>query len=227
MRVSGSTTRLTALLAASVLVGGALSGCSGSPDAPAAADGPAGSTPSTSIPILVPGKPGEPASTGLPSTQSQGPAAEDVDFVAAMVPHHEQALEMSALAPDRARDPRVRRLAERIRAAQAPEILAMEQWLDDHGEKAMDHSGGHHGSHAADMPGMMTDREMRALRASRGTDFDRMFLHMMIRHHGGALEMADAATAGGRDVIAQELAADVSTSQTAEIDRMRTLLREL
>ena len=75
------------------------------------------------------------------------------------------------------------------------------------------------------MRGMLTDAQMRRLAAARGAEFDRLFLHGMIQHHRGAIEMADAVAVGGSDLLVSELAADVKATQAAEISRMRDLLR--
>ncbi|HYH33522.1 MAG TPA: DUF305 domain-containing protein, partial [Nocardioides sp.] len=87
---------------------------------------------------------------------------------------------------------------------------------------------GHSGSgRPSTMPGLLTEREMERLRAARGAEFDRLFLAGMIKHHEGAIEMAGAAMEGGSDTVALELAADIATSQLAEIDRMRDVRRSL
>ena len=69
--------------------------------------------------------------------------------------------------------------------------------------------------------------EMALLKATSGTRFDRLFLRDMIAHHQGAVDMAETVTADGSDLQVSEIAADVSTGQQAEINRMRDLLRSL
>ena len=76
------------------------------------------------------------------------------------------------------------------------------------------------------MPGMATPEDMTRLVASRGEAFDRLFLTMMIKHHSGALRMADQAV-GARHPIVSEMVDDVVASQGAEINRMRDVLRTL
>ncbi|MFF0969114.1 DUF305 domain-containing protein [Streptomyces sp. NPDC003703] len=178
-------------------------------------------------------------STGRPSaTAPAGPGkhnAQDVTFAQEMIPHHRQAVEMAALAPSRARSPQVKDLAAQIRQAQDPEIETMTGWLKAWGAgvpsagpsgmpgmPGMDHSASGHS--ASPMPGMMTDTDMDELTGLSGDAFDRAFLRMMIGHHEGAVAMARTEQAEGSDRAAVALAKSVTTSQSAEIDRMRKLL---
>lgn len=151
----------------------------------------------------------------------------DVTFAQEMIPHHRQAVEMAALAEDRAGDPEVRRLAEDIEAAQAPEIATMTGWLESWGEDvpadAMDHSGMGHGSGDA-MPGMMNAEDMAALEQAEGAAFDRLFLDLMVEHHEGALEMARTQQAQGENPDALALAEKIEADQQAEISEMQRLL---
>jgi uncharacterized protein (DUF305 family) len=162
------------------------------------------------------------------STTAGQPADVDeaeVTFVRGMIPHHRGALEMAQLAESRAEDPRVRELAGRIEAAQDPEIETMTGWLEDWGQSGADDMGGmDHG--AGDMGGGM-DTEMSGLEAATGTEFDRMFLQMMIEHHRGAIEMAETEIADGRNEDAIALAREIASSQAAEVEEMEGLLTEL
>lgn len=199
--------------------------------------------------VIVPGGPGEPArivpGDQVDSSEQHGPTEADFRYVEMMIPHHQQALEMTALVPERVVDQRVRLLAERIEHSQGPEINAMRAWLERNGRPWADgaptgssgHGSSEHGSaghgsteHAPDrhdhglMPGMATPEQMAALAAARGTEFDRMFLELMIAHHQGAVEMAHEVLAKGRDVEVLGMAQDVAVTQTAEIERMREML---
>jgi uncharacterized protein (DUF305 family) len=75
------------------------------------------------------------------------------------------------------------------------------------------------------MPGMMTGDQMAELTAATGTDFDRLFLQLMITHHQGAVQMADTELAQGANPDAQALAQSIKTSQTAQITTMQQLLQ--
>ncbi|WP_367129010.1 DUF305 domain-containing protein [Saccharothrix sp. HUAS TT1] len=180
-------------------------------------------------PIIVPQGPGEQARTMSPedfgTDRWVAPSEADLEYVARMIVHHRQALDMSALAPERAQNETVRGLASRIYDTQGPEIAAMEQWRRQYAEKAPAH--GHSGElpdvdHAA-MPGMATDEQLAALEAASGADFDRLYLQLMIAHHEGALRMAIEVLSSGTDVRVEEMANDVSASQTDEIDRMKAI----
>ncbi|MFJ9315487.1 DUF305 domain-containing protein [Pimelobacter simplex] len=191
-------------------------------------------TPSSQPPVLQPGAPGDAGSTAAPGTTAEqaGAAHDDIAFMQMMIPHHAQALTMSRMAPTRAASPAVKALARRILGAQGPEILTMAAWLRDHDlavptkddpPDAYDH--GKHGH--ATMHGMLTAAELRALRQARGRAFDRLYLEGMIRHHEGAIAMADVVATKGTDVLVSELAGDIIVGQNAEIDRMRDLLARL
>ncbi|PZF89957.1 DUF305 domain-containing protein, partial [Micromonospora deserti] len=176
----------------------------------------------TGPPVIVPGRPGEPAAV-RPAGEVHAPAprhnAMDAWFVRMMIPHHAQAVEMAELAPDRAADPDIRALADRIRASQGPEIGMMRGWLDTRGLSA-EVAGHDHGT----MGGMQSPEAMRRLAAARGADFDRLFVGMMTEHHRGAIEMATNLLRVGSDATLSEFANSVATEQAVEIDRMRGLL---
>jgi uncharacterized protein (DUF305 family) len=147
----------------------------------------------------------------------------DVAFAQHMTVHHQQAVEMSALAGDRAADPLVKELAATIAAAQGPEIATMTGWLSAWGQPAPDQGGGHGTGHES-MPGMMSAADMAKLAAADGAEFDSMFLTMMIAHHEGAVTMAGEAAARGAAPEVKALAAKIVTDQQAEIATMRAML---
>lgn len=162
--------------------------------------------------------------------------AADVEFATAMIQHHAQAMSMVDLAAERDLDPKVQRLAEDIRAAQGPEIETMVDWLQSWGEEIpetmRDHVNmGHHGDIGdamegmdTDMPGMMSADDMTALQGAPDAEFQDLWLTMMVEHHQGAVEMAEAEHAGGQYRPAVELADRIADQQTAEIELMNELL---
>ena len=159
----------------------------------------------------------------MAGTETEAPAGAgtmaDVMFAQMMIPHHEQALEMSGivLAKD-GLDPEVAALAEEIQAAQGPEIAQLEAWLDEwDAPRAM--SGGDD-----EMSGMLSDDELAALEAADATTASQLFLEQMIAHHEGAVEMAEEEIASGSHEGAIEMAEAIVATQTAEIERMRALL---
>ncbi|MEI3865735.1 DUF305 domain-containing protein [Microbacterium sp. CCNWLW134] len=150
----------------------------------------------------------------------------DARFAMMMIPHHEQAVEMSdmLLAKDDI-DERVTSLAQRIKAAQGPEIEQMEEWLDAEGigMGGMDDMG----RDGMGRSGMMSEGDMQALEAAEGEDAARLFLEQMIVHHEGAIEMSEDLLEDGEDAEMRALAESIVESQTAEIAEMQALLQEI
>ncbi|MGM1060860.1 DUF305 domain-containing protein [Saccharothrix sp. Mg75] len=169
--------------------------------------------------------------TGTTSTTSAAaaPAGEhndaDITFAQGMIPHHQGALEMSKLAEGRTSNAKVLDLASRIEKAQDPEIKTMTDWLKAWGAEAPSTGmpGMDHGS--TPMPGMMSQAEMDMLKQAKDADFDKMFLEMMIKHHQGAIEMAQTELQQGSNADAKKLAQQIIDSQQAEITEMQGLLQ--
>lgn len=202
-------------------------------------------------PILAPGAPGESAS---PATDEQLEAAEelgrhneaDVEFVLQMIVHHEQALEMTDLVPDRYDNDDINTIASRMSSAQELEIATMEDWLERsvYGparenpahqnycglEEQLDQDG-HHGGDCVlveldhdDMPGMATAEELDDLADADGAEFDELFVELMVTHHEGAIEMSLDLLDNGQQPQVVEMAGDIATEQQVEINRLRGIL---
>lgn len=207
---------MAAAVVAAVL---ALGACESDSDAPSKAKGDTGPS------VVAPGRPGEPAKTlsaeeARKAVPDDSPNAADFSYAHMMIKHHAQALQMTALVPDRAASTQVKRLAERISAAQKPEVAAMNGWLKINGGKKAD--GGH--DHAsAPMPGMATAAQLAQLRGAKGAAFDELFLKLMTTHHQGAITMATDALSKGNNVLVEEMANDVIAQQTSEIGRMHKM----
>ncbi|MEU6388361.1 DUF305 domain-containing protein [Streptomyces sp. NPDC046939] len=174
--------------------------------------------------VIAPGKPGEAAETlsARDAQERRGddrPNSADVRYAQMMIRHHQQALEMTELAPKQAQSGALKRLAERISAAQGPEIETMRGWLKKHG-RAESPSG--HAGHE-EMPGMASEAQLGKLRAAHGKAFDALFLRLMTTHHQGAVTMATDVKSQGNDVQIEEMADDVIAQQTTEISRMRDM----
>ncbi len=168
------------------------------------------------------------ASSSTPSTTAS-PAAgphnmDDVMFAQMMIPHHQQAIEMSDIILAKGRiDPKVSELASQIKAAQAPEIARMSGWLAGWGQNpspstAMDHGDG---------GGMMSQADMDALESADDTEAARLFLTGMIAHHQGAISMAEDELTSGQNPEAKQLAQEIIDTQQAEITTMNHLLEQL
>ena len=137
----------------------------------------------------------------------------DINFAEMMIPHHEQAIEMSEIAFKNTMNSEVLQLAQEIKEAQAPEIDLMKSWA---GVKVSTHAG-----HMMD--GMLSEDELNALREARSAEFDRLFLQGMIKHHQGAIEMAMDVKNSNSMVVA-DLSAAIIKQQEIEITRMEELL---
>jgi uncharacterized protein (DUF305 family) len=185
-------------------------------------------------PIVHPGAPGQPskelsADEAIRIAQTRF-SPQDVRFVQDMIPHHQQALEMSALAPARTNRPELLEAARRIEASQTSEIRFMKEWLAVRGQNAPEpsHHATMHMHHT--MQGMASPEQMAALAASKSTDFDRMFLELMVRHHDGALKMVAKLLeqpGSAFDPVLFEFTTSITNDQSAEIERMNALLGTL
>ena len=200
-------TRLIALTSGALLTAAALAGCT------------AGSSGDDTGMGNMPGMNHSTSSTDA-ATSDHNQA--DVIFATMMVPHHQQAIEMSdTLLAKQGVDGRVTELAQKIKAAQQPEIDTMNGWLDAWGQKSdmggMDMGG----------DGMMSQQDMDALTNASGADASRLFLTQMIRHHQGAISMATIETEKGKATDAVALAKKIAAAQTAEIATMQQLLDSL
>ncbi|WP_159942800.1 DUF305 domain-containing protein [Nocardiopsis sp. FR6] len=204
--------------------------------------------------VIAPGAPGE---SSTPATEEQiaslaeeqGHNEADVVYLVKMIEHHAQALEMTDLVPERHEREGVERIADRISAAQGPEITAMEAWLEENvfgparenpahqNFCGLEGDGTHHGEDSDvpacelevdhdDMPGMASEEDMERLAAAEGDEFDRLFVELMTVHHEGAVTMAEDLMAEGKDQTVLRMANDVIAEQNAEIARMAQVLEE-
>lgn len=155
-------------------------------------------------------------------------AAGDISFTQMMIPHHQQAIQMSDLALQYAKSPQVLALAKQIKAAQSPEITTMKSWLKGWGAPmlpAMDHSSsGSMSGMTTGSTGMMNDADMTKLGRARGTNFDTMWLQMMTTHHQGAIASARQVLKTTKDAQVQKLAKAIVMAQNTEIAKMKLLL---
>jgi uncharacterized protein (DUF305 family) len=160
----------------------------------------------------------------------------DIDFMSGMIPHHAQAVIMAGWAPSHGARSDVRILCERILVGQRDEIEFMRNWLRDRGQTVPDATSTRHRmkmngvEHDMLMPGMLTPEEMTALDKARGTEWDRLFLIGMIRHHAGAIKMVDdlfASYGALQDDDVYKFASDVYADQSTEIERMQKMLSSL
>jgi uncharacterized protein (DUF305 family) len=202
--------KILTISAAAIAATIALAGCS------------AGSTNSsgTSMPGMDMGSAGTSSSYKAAAPTATDHNSADTMFAQMMIPHHAQAVEMSALMLNKqGLDPKLTALAARIKAEQSPEIITMTSWLTAWKEPATISGDG--------MAGMMSGDDMTKLDAAQGTDAARVFLTQMIAHHQGAVMMAKTEEATGKNTDAVTLGKSIVTSQEAEIQDMKNLLAAL
>ena len=176
----------------------------------------------------------------IPATDSAA-----AGFLRDMQVHHAQAVEMALLVRDRTDDETVRTIAYDMAVTQAGQAGHMDGLLDGWGlpqrssQPLMSWTllptidGSDDGGHEMDadapavMPGMATQEQLAQLRAATGDDAVRLFLELMIPHHEGGLEMADAVLA--RTTVPQvvSLATGIERAQRSEIVVMQDLLAAL
>ena len=186
-------------------------------------------------PIVLPGAPGaaprvidEDEATRLSDTRFS-PA--DVKFMQDMIVHHQQAVDLAALVEGRSNNSDIVAIAGRIDASQADEIAFMREWLAERGQPAamQHHAGMDHAAHHL-MMGMATPAQVAELGTLESTAFDRLFLQLMVRHHGGAIDMVETLhdqPGTAYDPVMFEFTNDLVKEQQAEIDRMNAILAEL
>jgi len=193
----------------------------------------------TGTPVVVqPGAPGQPTRKLPPSTRGALPpgSPKNVEFMQRMIMHHAQAVEMTALIDSRTQNKELRLLGARISKSQSDEVAFMKRWLEARGEpisppmpSMMHMPGMDMSNHSMLMPGMLTAKQMEALKKAQGAEFDQLFLDGMIQHHRGALVMVRELfdnPGAGQDAELFSFATDVDSGQRAEIRIMQTILRE-
>jgi uncharacterized protein (DUF305 family) len=187
--------------------------------------------------IVQPGAPGQPTKILPSTTRAMMPvlSPKDVEFMQGMIMHHGQAVEMTALIAARTKNKELSLLGARISQSQSDEMNFMKRWLEARkqsvsmpmkGMEGMDMPGMDMSSNML-MPGMLTKKQMNALKKAKGKEFDKLFLTGMIQHHGGALTMVkDLFNTGGagQDAELFNFATDVDSGQRAEIRIMETML---
>lgn len=224
------TMTLTALALASALT---LTACgTGAQDENAGAE--ASATATGSAPAATPAA----TATATPSTTATGSAEEvsaehndaDVMFAQMMIPHHQQAVEMSEMLLAKDDVPaEVAAFAQKVIDAQGPEIKRMNSMLTAWGQDPVDTDGmdGMEGMDHGGMSGMMSEEDMTALDQAQGTEAARLYLEQMTAHHKGAVDMAKDEVEDGQNPQAVQLAEQVIADQEAEITEMQQMLDKL
>jgi uncharacterized protein (DUF305 family) len=158
---------------------------------------------------------------GHSSEASGDLSGDDVMFLQMMIPHHQQAIDMSDLALTKSTDSELLTLAKDIRDEQAAEIVKMKAWLDAAGaDLEMDHSASH------SMSGMLSDSELAALEKATGKSFDVLWLKGMTGHHVGAIDMATMIEDADNDEI-KSFGQAIVTSQSAQNKQMAAMIKRM
>ena len=176
---------------------------------------------------------GSPGDSAAAPTQTRTEVAsgvndEDLRFAQLMEPHHDQAVSMCEMVlSKRGVKPEVRKIAEEIRKVRESQIEILNEWNQSWNpgrdvEVPEDESAPHHGGH-----GLMTERQMQELDLADGSAAQRLFLEGMIRHHEGAVAIAEAEAMAGGYPDAVELAKEMVATQHAEIASMQQILAQL
>ena len=148
------------------------------------------------------------------------PSDADVSFTQNMIPHHQQAIEMAKLVDSHTDRPELRKLADSIVSSQGQEITQMQEWLRSWSKPETPAEG--HGGHGdTEMPGMMSEADMRRLMEATGTEFDLAFVEMMAAHHQGAIDMANTELKDGSLPEVTRLAQQIIDTQQNEIDQLQ------
>ncbi|MFE0268716.1 DUF305 domain-containing protein [Nocardiopsis alba] len=204
--------------------------------------------------VIAPGAPGESSSPATADqiaalAEEQGHNEADVTYLVMMIEHHSQALEMTDLVEERYERDGIERIADRIAAAQGPEITAMESWLEENvfgparenpahqNFCGLEGDGSHHSGDDDipecdlevdhdEMQGMVSDEDMERLADAEGDDFDHLFVELMTAHHEGAVSMAVDVLSEGKDQTVMRMANDLIAEQNTEIARMEAVLED-
>ena len=227
------TMTLTALALASALT---LTACgTGAQDENAGAE--ASATATGSAPAATPAATdtATPSATESATSSATGSAEEvsaehndaDVMFAQMMIPHHQQAVEMSEMLLAKDDVPaEVAAFAQKVIDAQGPEIERMNAMLTAWGQDPVD-TDGMEGMDHGGMSGMMSEEDMAALEQAQGTEAARLYLEQMTAHHKGAVDMAKDEAKDGQNPQAVQLAEQVIADQEAEITEMQQMLDKL
>jgi len=186
------------------------------------------------VPIIQPGAPGDSArelsAEEAIEIANTSYSPDDAQFMKDMIPHHNQAVQMAELVADRTNRQELNDVAGRIDASQLDEMDFMREWLSARGEPVPEPTA-HDAMHTShEMAGMASPQQMADLAAAEGTEFDRLFLTLMIKHHEGAVKMVEELLelpGSAYDPVLFQFTDDVTNDQTSEIERMNALLASL
>jgi len=144
-------------------------------------------------------------------------SSDEIMFLQMMIPHHQQAIDISDLALTKSADSELLALAKSIRDEQSAEIVTMKAWLDAAGaDLEMDHS----------MGGMLSDSDIAALKSATGKSFDLLWLKGMTGHHDGAIDMATMIE-NAKSAQIKSFGQDIVASQSAQNKAMAAMIKRI
>ena len=161
----------------------------------------------------------QPATASSHAKSLKNLSMSDIMFAQGMIPHHQQAIEMSNLALKNGASSEIKALAKGIILAQRKEITQMKYWIaSNNASMSMGHDMG--------MNGMLSKRQVKNLKKLKGSEFDKRFLEAMIAHHKGAVVMVSMLN-GSKNAEAKKLAKEIVSTQSDEINKMTNLLAKI
>jgi uncharacterized protein (DUF305 family) len=144
----------------------------------------------------------------------------DVMFLQMMIPHHQQAIDISNIALKSSKDVELLALADTIIESQTAEIAQMNSWLKEAGASMdMGHS-------MSGMGGMLDEAELSVLSMATGMEFDTLWLKGMIKHHDGAIDMSSMIADASNPEI-KAFGENVIKDQSVQIDQMNAMLKRI
>lgn len=152
----------------------------------------------------------------MKSSPNAAKAAFDHQFLDTMSSHHQGSIDMAQLVETRSAHDELKKMAKKMIDDQQGEISQLQswkkQWYADKGD-AMN----------MNMPGMdsMKNMPMQKMKSSKGAAFDTLFLDTMIRHHAGAIRMAQGALNKAQHQEVKDFSKKVISTQQEEIDQMK------
>jgi uncharacterized protein (DUF305 family) len=163
----------------------------------------------------------EPGHAGHEHTASTSHNTADIAFAQKMIPHHQQAVEMSAMVPGHSTNHGLVVMAKHIQLDQQAQIDTLTELLEQWGVP-VGRQGHKHGDMAVD--GMVDQATINQLPSLSGEAFDALWIRSMVTHHRGAVSMASEEIAAGENPDAVRMAKIIVTTQQREIAYLNHLL---
>lgn len=141
----------------------------------------------------------------------------DLEFIDAIVPHHEMAVMMADLVLEKGADLHIKEMAQTMKSAQAAEIAELKTT-----RKRI--------AGSAEVPEMHdphTDDDMETMRGATGPALDRLFLEHMVPHHAGAIQIAHNALPNLEQANLKTMALAIIADQSEEIGMIHDMLKEM